>query len=145
MDIRRWLEDIVFNQSHFKYGPSMVNIDCEGYNTFLYYEPIAWGTGLVRGKHHTCYGLFYAFETHNEQITVDAFCDTWDFIKTFYSAIIDYAKEMQNYDKFIDDWVWDAYNSEMSDYDEDSQELKELFINKMKSEEIEKYIQKFKL
>ena len=51
---------------------------------------------------------------------------------------------MQNYDKFIDEWVWDAYNSEMSDYDEDSPELKELFLNKMKSEEVENYIKKFR-
>ena len=75
---------------------------------------------------------------------MDAFCDTWEFVKTIYSAIIEYAKDMQNYDKFIDEWVWHAYNSEMSDYDEDSPELKELFLNKMKSEEVENYIKKFR-
>ena len=51
---------------------------------------------------------------------------------------------MQGYDKFIDDWIWDAYNSEMDEYDEDSPELKELFLNKMKSETIVEYINKFK-
>ena len=143
-DIKKWLEDIAYNQYRFKYAPSMVNIDCEGYNAFLYYEPIVWGTGLINHKHYKYYGLFYIYETHNDQITLDAFCDTWEFVKTFYSSIIEYAKDMQNYDKFIDEWVWDAYNSEMSDYDEDSPELKELFLNKMKSEEVENYIKKFR-
>lgn len=144
MDIKKWLEDIAYNQYRFKYAPSMLNIDCECYNAFLYYEPIVWGGNLINNKHYRCYGLFYIFETPNDQITLDAFCNTREFVKTFYTSILNYAKEMQEYDQFIEDWVWDAYNPKMSDYDEDSPELREFFLNKMKSEEVEKYIQKFR-
>ena len=144
MDIKKWLENITVNQSKFNYGPNMVDIDCEGYHVYLYYEPIVWAPELICGNHHTYYGLFYIYETLHNQISLEAFCNTWEFVNTFYHSIINYAKEMQGYEKFIDDWVWDAYNSEMDEYDEDSPELKELFINKIKSETIVEYINKFK-
>ena len=47
---------------------------------------------------------------------------------------------MQDNPDFFDNWVWDAYNNELSSYDDYSPELDDFFLNKVRSEFIEEYI-----
>ena len=47
---------------------------------------------------------------------------------------------MKNKDGFVEEWVCDAYNSEVCELDEKSEELKNFFLNRVKSEKIENYI-----
>ena len=47
---------------------------------------------------------------------------------------------MQQNENFVENWVWDAYNSEMHDYDEDSPELKEFFLKKVRSKIVEEFL-----
>ena len=138
VDIIAWLERIY----SYRFEVSILRIDCEGYEAELCYEPILYyDYNKWKGHgHYTEYGIFYIYETSTDEITLDAFCHPKDLVKSFYNAIIDYAKEMQNDDDFIDHWVWDAYNGEMGTYNEDSPELKDFFLDKVRSEIIEDYI-----
>lgn len=137
-DIREWLEQI----ANKPYTPAEVAINDESVNYYLIYDPVRFMYGESKSLHpnNKDYGLFYVYDDSVRQIVSDALIDTRKFVRSFYLAIIDYAKEMQQYDDFIEYWVWDAYNSEMHDYEEDSPELKEFFLNKVRSEVVEKYL-----
>ena len=143
VDIKKWLENIVKNEKEYKHIVSMVEINCEGYGAALYYEPMLTLNNNWNGcEPWICLdtGIFYIFDSADNKVWADAICDTRDFVKSIYESIINFAKEMQQDDGFIDDWVWDAYNNEMGPYNGDEPELKELFLKKVKSEEIEDYI-----
>jgi hypothetical protein len=132
-DMKEWLEDIVNNIRGFSKKPSMLEIDCESYDAVLYYEP------LFEQKDKDT-GIFYVYDTADNKIWADAYCDTSVFIKSVYEAIINYAIEMALTPDFVEEWVWDAYNSEMEPYNEDSPELKDFFLTKVRSEIVEEYI-----
>lgn len=132
-DMKEWLEDIVNNIRGFSKKPSMLEIDCESYDAVLYYEP------LFEQKDKDT-GIFYVYDTADNKIWADAYCDTSVFIKSVYEAIINYAIEMALTPDFVEEWVWDAYNSEMGPYNEDSPELKDFFLTKVRSEIVEEYI-----
>lgn len=132
-DMKEWLEDIVYNIRGFSKKPSMLEIDCESYDAVLYYEPV-----FEQKDKDT--GIFYAYDTADNKIWADAYCDTSVFIKSIYEAIINYAIEMALTPDFVEEWVWDAYNSEMGPYNEDSPELKDFFLTKVRSEIVEEYI-----
>ena len=132
-DMKEWLEDIVYNIRGFSKKPSMLEIDCESYDAVLYYEP------LFEQKDKDT-GIFYVYDTADNKIWADAYCDTSVFIKSIYEAIINYAIEMALTPDFVEEWVWDAYNSEMEPYNEDSPELKDFFLTKVRSEIVEEYI-----
>ena len=132
-DMKEWLEDIVYNIRGFSKKPSMLEIDCESYDAVLYYEPV-----FEQKDKDT--GIFYVYDTADNKIWADAYCDTSVFIKSIYEAIINYAIEMALTPDFVEEWVWDAYNSEMGPYNEDSPELKDFFLTKVRSEIVEEYI-----
>lgn len=132
-DMKEWLEDIVNNIRGFSKKPSMLEIDCESYDAVLYYEPV-----FEQKDKDT--GIFYVYDTADNKIWADAYCDTSVFIKSIYEAIINYAIEMALTPDFVEEWVWDAYNSEMGPYNEDSPELKDFFLTKVRSEIVEEYI-----
>lgn len=132
-DMKEWLEDIVNNIRGFSKKPSMLEIDCESYDAVLYYEPV-----FEQKDKDT--GIFYVYDTADNKIWADAYCDTSVFIKSIYEAIINYAIEMALTPDFVEEWVWDAYNSEMGPYNEDSPELKDFFLTKVRSEIAEEYI-----
>lgn len=132
-DMKEWLEDIVNNIRGFSKKPSMLEIDCESYDAVLYFEPV-----FEQKDKDT--GIFYVYDTADNKIWADAYCDTSVFIKSIYEAIINYAIEMALTPDFVEEWVWDAYNSEMGPYNEDSPELKDFFLTKVRSEIVEEYI-----
>ena len=128
----------------FPEAGSIVQLDCESYKVVLYYEPILYTEPGYRGhifnsNKYGC-GLFYVYNEALKSITANTIIGTKDLVKSFYLSIINYAKEMQQNENFIDDWVWDAYNSDMHDYDADSPELKEFFLKQVRSEIIEKFL-----
>ena len=142
-DIKKWLEDIVKKESEFVHGVSMVEINCEAYGVALYYEPMLVVGDCWNGLHPwSCNntGIFYVFDGATMEVWAEAFCETKNLVKSIYESIINYAKEMREVDSFIEDWVWDAYNKEMESYNEDSPELKDFFLNKVRSEIVENYI-----
>lgn len=132
-EMKEWLEDIVLNDKKCSKKSSVLEIDCEGYEAVIYYEPV-----FEHRNKNT--GIFYVYDTSDNRIWADAYCETPIFVKTIYEAIVNYAKEMALTSDFVEEWVWDAYNSEMGPYDEDSPELKDFFLNKVRSEIVEDYI-----
>ena len=132
-EMKEWLEDIVLNDKKCSKKSSILEIDCEGYEAVIYYEPV-----FEQRNKNT--GIFYVYDTSDNRIWADAYCETPIFVKTIYEAIVNYAKEMALTSDFVEEWVWDAYNSEMGPYDEDSPELKDFFLNKVRSEIVEDYI-----
>lgn len=142
-DIKEWLEGIIKQEQRFAYGPSMVGIDCEGYGAALYFEPMVLiGDGWNGLDPWRCVntGLFYVYDGYDDKILADAYCERAQLVKAVYESIINYAKEMQDNPDFFDNWVWDAYNNELSSYDDYSPELDDFFLNKVRSEFIEEYI-----
>lgn len=137
-DIRDWLEQIVTHVG----SAYEVRINDETYDYYLLYEPVSFLYGESKSLHpnNKEYGLFYVYDGSVKQIVSDALIDSRKFIRSFYTAIIEYGKQWQQDPDFIEYWVWDAYNSEMHDYDEDSPELKEFFLKKVRSEVVEKYL-----
>lgn len=132
-DMKEWLEDIVNNDKRCSKKTSVLEIECEGYEAVIYYEP-------VFEKRDINTGIFYVYDTSEDKIWADAYCETSVFVKSVYKAIVDYAIEMAFTPDFVEEWVWDAYNSEMGPYDEDSPELKDFFLNKVRSGIVEEYI-----
>ena len=57
-----------------------------------------------------------------------------------YFAIQRYAKDMQLCDNFIEEWVWEAYNNEVAELEQDSSEMKEFFLKKITSPIVENYL-----
>lgn len=132
-DMKEWLEDIVKNDKRCSKKTSVLEIDCESYEAVIYYEPVFEQKDINTG-------IFYVYDTSEDKIWADAYCETSVFVKSVYKAIVDYAIEMAFTPDFVEEWVWDAYNSEMGPYDEDSPELKDFFLNKVRSGIIEDYI-----
>ena len=132
-DMKEWLEDIVKNDKKCSKKTSVLEIDCEGYEAVIYYEPVFEQKDINTG-------IFYVYDTSEDKIWANAYCETSVFVKSVYKAIVDYAIEMALTPDFVEEWVWDAYNSEMAPYDEDSPELKDFFLNKVRSGIIEDYI-----
>ena len=139
-DIRDWLEQMV---THLD-TPSEVWINDEAYDYYLCYEPLRFMHGESKSLHvgnsNSGYGLFYVYDDSVKQIVSDALFNTRKFIRSFYTAIIEYGKQWQQDPDFLEYWVWDAYNSEMHDYNEDSPELKEFFLKKVRSVVVEDYL-----
>lgn len=132
-DMKEWLEDIVKNDKRCSKKTSVLEIDCESYEAVIYYEPVFEQKDINTG-------IFYVYDTSEDKIWADAYCETSVFVKSVYKAIVDYAIEMAFTPDFVEEWVWDAYNSEMGPYDEDSPELKDFFLNKVRSGIVEEYI-----
>lgn len=132
-DMKEWLEDIVKNDKRCSKKTSVLEIDCESYEAMIYYEP-------VFEQRETNTGIFYVYDTADDLIWAEAYCETSVFVKSVYKAIIEYAIEMALTPDFVEEWVWDAYNSEMGPYNEDSPELKDFFLTKVRSKIVEDYI-----
>ena len=139
-DIKEWLENIV---SHFfDFTPFGVNIYDESYNYILYYEPILFQTDeLLTSTPPELCGLFYIYDGYEGKIMADAVCETKAFVGNLYMKIIDFAQSASMNDDFIDDWCWQAYNEECAKmWKEDNPDIKNLFIQKVTSERVEKFL-----
>ena len=135
--IIRWLESIVTSD----YGVSLTMMDCDPNLVTMYFDPILYWDGYRGHAFRDGYcGLFYVYDTDGHKIIVDTLCTSKDLVKAIYTSIISYAKEMQQNDNFVEEWTWHLYNHELDGYDEDSPELKEYFLKKVRSEILENYL-----
>ena len=139
--MREWLECIAEN-SHSK--ASIVNLDCEIWHAVLYYEPVwFYDQENYKGKlYPPHYGIFSVYDEADDKFIIDAFCDTETFVQDLDKCMVDFAEEMKEKPEFIEDWVADSWNHEWGELDDDDPRIKEIFINKIKSPAIEKYINK---
>ena len=138
-DIKEWLENIVLHV--FDFTPFGVNIYDESYNYILYYEPILFQTDelLTPTPPELC-GLFYIYDGYENKIMADAVCETKSFVRNFYQSIKTFAQNAREHEGFIEDWVETAYNKEWGEMDEDDPRINDIFINKVSSVEIEKFL-----
>ena len=139
VDIKEWLESIV---SHiFDFTPSAVNIFDESYNYILYYEPLFYQDDelLLRPPSELC-GLFYVYDSYEYKIVADAYCKTSEFVRTFYETIVSYAKKNRENELFVTDWIEGAYNKEWGKMDDDDPRIKDIFIMKVSSKLIERFL-----
>lgn len=135
--IIRWMEYIVTSD----YGVSLTQIDCDPNLVTIYFDPILSWEGYNGHAYRDGYcGLFYIYDTDGHQIVVDTICCAKDLVKSLYNSIVCYAKEMQQNEDFVHEWVSHLYNDEIDDDNEDSEEVKDLFLNKVRSEVLERYL-----
>ena len=135
--IKRWLEDIVTSGE----GISWVTIDCDPELMTLCFEPILYWDGYNGHAYRDGYcGIFYVYDSALNKIIVDTLCTAEGLIKSFYNSIINYAKEMQQNDDVIENWVLHEYNPEDLGLDEDSPRLKNYFLKDVRSDVIEEYL-----
>lgn len=137
--MREWLECIA--ESSYRKA-SIVNLDCERWHAVLSYEPIwFYNYKNYKGKlYFPDYGIFSVYDEADDKFIIDAFCNKETFVRDLYKCMLDFAKEMKEKPEFIEDWVIDSWNHEWGELDDDDPRMKEIFINKVKSPVIEKYI-----
>ena len=139
-DIKEWLENIV--QHRFDFVPFGVKIETEDYDVLMYYEPVFYPRDtLYTSEPYSLCGIFYIYDTIEDKIVAEAFCDTKEFVKNVYTDILNYAERVSKIDSFVDDWIASAFNEEYAKYeDEKDPAIKELFIKKIKSTFIEDFL-----
>ena len=135
--IKRWLEDIVTNRE----GASVVTIDCDPELVTICFEPILyWGEYNGHAHRDGYCGIFYVYDSALNKIIVDTVCCAGDLVKAFYTSIMNYAKEMQQNDDGIENWVLHEICAEDEGLEEDSPELKKYFLKDVSSDVIEEYL-----
>lgn len=139
-DIRDWLEQIV--KQIFDFTPTGVRIYDEYDDYLLYYEPFFFQSDELLVKHPPKLdGLFYIYDSGEKKIVSEAVCETKQLVKSLYESILTFAKESSKRDEFVDDWIQGAYNSDYAKYDDDDDpRMKEIFINKVTSPIVEKFL-----
>ena len=135
--IIRWLEVIITSD----YGISLTRLDCDPNLVTIYFDPILfWGDYHGHAYRDGYCGLFYIYDTDGEKIKIDTLCDAKGLVKSFYLSIINYLKEMQQNEDFVENWVLHQYDLESEGLEEDSPELRDLVLKKVKSKVIEDYL-----
>ena len=135
--IKSWLEHISTNPM----GVSVVTIDCDPNHATIYFEPILyWGDYNGHAYRDGNCGLFYVYDTDVDKIIVETVCCAEDLVMSFYTSIINYAKDMQQHDDVIKNWVLHEISAEDEGLEEDSPELKKYFLKDCRSDTIEEYL-----
>ena len=135
--IIRWLENIITSG----YGCSLTRIDCDPNLVTIQFDPIIFWGGYHGHAHRDGYcGIFYIYDTDGEKIKIDTLCDAKGLVKSFYLSIISYLKEMQHNEGFVENRVLHQYNLESEGLEEESPELNELLLKKIRSKVIEDYL-----
>lgn len=137
--LRDWLETIATIGQN---KASAVNLNCERWHAVLYYEPIwFFDYETYKGSLHPkdC-GIFSVYDEAEDRFLLDAYCDTRTFVRDVYKCIIDFAKAMKKKPEFIEDWVSNSWNHEWGELDDDDPRMQEIFMNKVKSPSIQKFI-----
>lgn len=137
--IREWLETIA-DIGHDK--AIAVNLNCEDVYVVLYYEPM-WFFDYDQFKgnvHPRDCGIFSVYVESKDRFLFDAYCETYSFVKNIYEDIINYAKSSKDNPDFIENWVEGDSSLELGELEEDDPRIKELFLNKMRSQKIEAYL-----
>lgn len=139
-DIRDWLEQIV--KHIFDFTPKGVRIYDEHDDYLLYYEPFFFHSDELLTKHPPKLdGLFYIYDSYEKKIVSAAVCEAKQLVRSLYESILMFAKESSKRDEFVEDWIQGAYNSDYAKYDDDDNpRMKEIFINKVTSPIVEKFL-----
>lgn len=139
-DIRDWLERIVTQIFDFTTTAMTINDEFDDY--ILYYEPIYFRPDELLTKHPPKLdGLFYIYDSCEKKIVSEAVCETKQLVRSLYESILAFAKESSKRDEFVEDWIQGAYNSDYAKYDDDDNpRMKEIFINKVTSPIVEKFL-----
>ena len=135
-DIKIWLEEVV--QHRFECTPTGLNIDSEGYNVMMYYEPLFFDQDQFMLNDAPLCGLFYVYNSGRKKITTAAYCKTKQLVELFYKTILTYAETMLKKDpSFADDWILPEADCNIEDEDV---AIKETFKRMFVSEDIEKFL-----
>ena len=135
-DIRDWLEQIV--KQIFDFTPAAVTINDEFDDYILYYEPIYFHPDELLTKHPPRLdGLFYVYDSCEKTIVSEAVVETKKFVRSIYESILNYANESSRSDEFVDAWTLNAY---YDDIEEDDPRWKDLFVQKVTSPIVEKFL-----
>lgn len=139
-DIREWLEEIV--KHIFDFTPTGVKIYDEVDDYLLYYEPFFFHSDeLLTNNPPLLDGLFYIYDSSEKEIVANAVCETNSIVRSLYESISNFAKESSERKEFVDDWIWQAYNQDLSDYkDVDDPAIRNIFIQKVTSPVIEQFL-----
>ena len=139
-DIREWLEEIV--KHIFDFTPTGVKIYDEVDDYLLYYEPFFFHSDeLLTNNPPLLDGLFYIYDSSEKEIVANAVCETNSIVRSLYESISNFAKESSEREEFVDDWIWQAYNQDLSDYkDVDDPAIRNIFIQKVTSPVIEQFL-----
>jgi hypothetical protein len=139
VDIREWLEQIV--KHIFDFSPTGVRIYDEFDDYLLYYEPFFFQSNELLTNHPPILdGLFYIYDSCEKKIVSEAVVETKRLVRVFYESIHDFAKESIKSDGLVVDWIQGAYNNEYAKYDDDDPRVKEIFLNKVTSPIVEKFL-----
>ena len=135
--IIKWLENIATSGS----GVSVVTIDCDPNLVTISFEPIIyWGDYHGHAHRDGSCGIFYVYDTDVNKIVVETVCCAEDLVKSFYNSIQSYAKEMQQNDDVIENWVLHEISAEDEGLEEDSPELKKYFLKDVWSDVVKEYL-----
>lgn len=135
-NIRYWLEKVCNLEA------ANVSIYDESDDHILYYEPLELEPyNPYYNYNKGPLGLFYLYDCSVKQIVADGVFKTRQFVRSLYESILNYAKESSKHDDFVEAWIEGAYNSEWGQYEDDNDSrVKEIFINKVTSPVVEKFL-----
>lgn len=137
LPLRRWLEFLITDW--FETNAS-ITLDLESNRVTLSYEPILHPgiDGRDRKPYPRNCGIFSIYDNWTDEIILTAYCDNLDFVSMFYRTLLRYAIAHAYNKEFVDDWIYDTYNAEVSEFETDH-ECSQFFIDLVKSPIIEDF------
>ena len=122
-DMKRWLEDIVLGHN----VETTMHIDCEKNEVYLHYERLYDSSDV---------GLFYVYNDNPESIPFYAVCDTNDFVKSLYLALLKVCGNCYNtqHSDFAKEWYYDENSFRSHKFDNMT------FYNNVKSPLLDLYV-----
>lgn len=143
----KWLEQIAEGQKEKHHISSSIVLDTDyGEKQVFVYQPLwTYPYGInYNTVHPSSCGIFCVYDETENRMIFDAYCETSEFIRVFYKSLLQFARKTSTQQDFINAWIWDAYNDEVTNYEDDSPEQNALFYNKVHSEKVEEYLKRIK-
>lgn len=136
LPLRRWLEFLITDW--FETNAS-ITLDLESNRVTLSYEPILHPGDFSDNKPYprNC-GIFTIYDNWSNEMVLSAYCDNLEFVSMFYHTLLRYAIAHAYNKEFIENWIDDAYNNEVSEM-ETNEEHSKFFIDLVKSPLIEDF------
>jgi hypothetical protein len=129
-DIKNWMENIV---NDFKLSADLC-LNLEGRTAILHYEHLRLARFSI-----SCYGeqsdigLFYMYDSADDDIPVVCCCKTKDFLSALYNGLMWYASRSRNVPLIEDEWYYMHYDEDEDEPHDNSWS----FYNTLKSPLIE--------
>lgn len=145
-NMKDWIESVALGT---KTGmTSNLCIETEGPKQVFSFQPIwtcPYGKSNGKSVYHGDTGIFTIYDEAENRIIFEAYCETRQLVEKFYGALLNYAKSMSEKKEFVDAWISTAYNHEMSEYEDDSPELQQLFLKKIQSPILDAWVKELRL